>query len=190
MTRTELTPDQLDQLVKRVQDGDKLAFTEILQDLERELRIFISARSCSVDMTEEILQSAFVTCYQHIREYKLRGTFASWLKGIALNLLRKELREQARVTALEGRTLDALIARETLKAAEVEVLESGTDRLTACLEKLAPHAREIVQKRYGGGATVKSIAAALGRTETSVSVALFRIRERLKDCMDGKEALT
>ncbi|HYF50432.1 MAG TPA: RNA polymerase sigma factor [Planctomycetota bacterium] len=183
-----MAPQQLDELVARVQRGDKDAYGDVVHEIQRELRIFIAAYAASLDMVDEVTQATLVSVYENIRRYELRGTFLAWVKGIGRNLLLKHLHEQARVKQLEGSVLEAALSRACIASAEAAGEPSSMqEKLRDCLAKLQPTARELIQKKYVESRSVKDIAAVLKKSESWVAVTLFRVREALRLCMTRNE---
>lgn len=179
-------PGEIDALVRLVQGGERKAFTELFMILQQEVRVFISAHASSPDMVDEVLQATFVACYQSIRCYEPRGTFLSWLKGIARNLLLKELRERAKYAAVRGDVLEQIVQGSSLRSLEAD--EAGpAEKLQGCLEKLPPHSRELLQERYAGRRSVADLARSQGKSPSWLAVTLFRIREALRACLAGGE---
>src|SRR5687767_8474349 len=107
-------PEELDVLVRRVQGGDKNSFADLFAATRKEVRIFLSAHASSADMVDEVLQAVFVACYEKIQVYELRGTFLPWLKGIAKNLLLKELHQRSKYVVAENDALESLIVAEAM----------------------------------------------------------------------------
>jgi RNA polymerase sigma-70 factor (ECF subfamily) len=181
--------EELDTLVIKVQQGDRDAFAEVVFLIRRELRIFLSAHATSIDMIEDVLQNALVTCYENIAKYEPRGTFLSWVKGISRNLLLKELKARSRCVTAEVDFLEHIVAEEAITSAQgIEHEEEYVERLRDCLAKLPESSRTLIQQRYFNRLSVREIAKIHQRTETWTAVALFRIREALRICMT-KEAL-
>ena len=175
---------ELDQLVQRVQKGDRDAFGEIVFSIRKELRIFLSAHASSIDMIEEVLQATLVTCYENIEKYELRGTFLSWVKGISRNLLLKEVKARSRYVAPDEDILDRIVidaAMHSMEAQERE--EEYVEHLRNCLSQLPDESRQLIQQRYFNGMSVRELAKLHDRTETWTAVALFRIRDILRVCM-------
>ncbi len=166
----------LDALARRVKAGDRRAFAELYAATQRELRIFVSAHAASPEMVDEVLQAAYVSCWQSIGGYQPRGTFLPWLKGIARHHLLKALREQSRSVPL-----DRLICEEAL--GRVGRASEDPKPLDECLRRLSPAARDLLERRYAARAPLAAIAQALGRTKSWVAVTLFRIRETLRRCL-------
>ena len=183
-----MNEQELDQLVSRVQKGDREAFTEVVFAIRKELRIFLSAHATSIDMVEEVLQATLVTCYEIIGKYELRGTFLPWVKGIGRNLLLKELNARSRYVTAENDTLERIVLEAALANAERDEgrQEELVERLRRCIEKLPEASRKLIERRYFDRITVKQMAQNLNRTETWTAVTLFRIRDVLRSCMGGE----
>ena len=88
---------QRDAVIRRVMAGERDAYRLLVEDLEREVRGFVAAHASSLELVDEVVQAAFVEAYRQLHTYDLRGTFASWVKGFARNLLRRELSQRARL---------------------------------------------------------------------------------------------
>ena len=175
----------MDQLVARVQTGDREAFTELVFAVRKELRIFLSAHASSIDMVEEVLQATLVQTYESIQKYELRGTFLSWVKGIGRNLLLKELRARSRYVSTENDILDQIVVNSALAGAEAadDRQEQVVARLVKCIENLPEESRQLIHKRYFDRLSIRDLARSLNRTETWTAVNLFRIREDLRAAM-------
>lgn len=175
---------ELDQLVRRVQNGDQEAFGEVVFAIRKELRIFLSAHASSIDMIEEVLQSTLVTCYENIGKYELRGTFLCWVKGIARNLLLKEIKARSRYVGPDEDVLDRIAIEQAAVSIQAQDREEAyVERLRLCLKKLPDESRNLVQQRYFNRMSVRDIAKLNNRTESWAAVSLFRIRDILRDCM-------
>ena len=46
--------------------------------------------------------------------------------------------------------------------------------------------RNLIEQRYGGQHSVHALASTLGRTASAVSVHLFAIRGKLRECIEAK----
>ena len=128
---------ELDQLVERVQNGDRDAFGEVVFAIRKELRIFLSAHACSIDMVEEVLQHTLVVSYENIAKYERRGTFLSWTKGIARNLMLKELKARSRYVAPGEDELDRIVLDASMQSVQaLDREEAYVEHLRNCLTKL------------------------------------------------------
>ena len=177
-----LDPAAVDGLVCRVQNGDREAFRALFLEFERPLRCYLSAHASSAEMVDEVLQATFVACFESIRTYELRGTFAFWVRGIARIRLLKELHQRARHDHVGGDALDATLAGMAVAQISDDLDESAPD-LQRCLEQITPRVRELLHRRYVDQTPVKTLASDLERTETWVSVTLHRSRAFLRECL-------
>jgi RNA polymerase sigma-70 factor (ECF subfamily) len=175
---------ELDQLVERVQNGDRDAFGEVVFAIRKELRIFLSAHACSIDMVEEVLQHTLVVSYENIAKYERRGTFLSWTKGIARNLMLKELKARSRYVAPGEDELDRIVLDASMQSVQaLDREEAYVEHLRNCLTKLPEESRQLIQQRYFNRLSIRELAEQNHRTETWVAVALFRVRDLLRDCI-------
>lgn len=173
-------PDQ-DALVAAVRAGRSEAFRPLFDATYQELRLFVAARADAVEMTDEVVQATYVAAFSGIARFETGGCFIAWLKGIARNLLRRERERRGRLQPMA----DAAVAPTGEVPAPPDDLGLRLDR---CLERLSPAARQLVALRYRERVAVQDIAQRLGRTPSSVSVSLHRIRESLADCL-GPEVM-
>ena len=176
-----MNSQEIDLLVARVRQGDRDAFGELVFAVEDELRAFLGARADSLQVVDEVVQSTLITAYENLGKYELRGTFLSWIKGIGRNLLMREIQARVRNPLAGEDAIDRFAAASALEAARAEAdSEDRLARLDECLQKLPADARDLLRRRYRDRASVKDLARELNRTETAVSVALFRIREQIR----------
>ena len=184
-----MSPEELDILVRRVQAGDKNGFADLFAATRRDVRIFLSAHASSADMVDEVLQAVFVACYEKIQIYELRGTFLPWLKGIAKNLLLKELHQRSKYVVAENDALESLIVEEGMASLRVEEerREDSMRRLEDCLSKLTPRSRELIAEKYSRRAPIEKMAQSFQKSESWIAVTLFRIREALRTCITKAE---
>jgi len=188
-----MSPEELDTLVRRVQAGNKDGFADLFAATRKDVRIFLSAHASSADMVDEVLQAVFVACYEKIHVYELRGTFLPWLKGIAKNLLLKELHQRSKYVVAENDALESLIVEEgmaSLRVDEEARREDSMQRLENCLSKLTPRSRELIDHKYTRRAPIEKMAQSFHKSESWVAVTLFRIREALRTCMTKAEMTT
>ena len=175
---SDTTAAELDRLVRAAVGGDDAAFRTLFDATYRDLRLFVAARARSQEMVDEVVQGAYVRAFEQLANYRSGGTFVSWIKGIARHLLLQELERRARlapVAELQAPVRDPLA-------------EDVGERLNHCLEALSPSARKLMELRYGERVPVQDIAKQLGRSASSVSVSLFRLRNALAACL-GSEVI-
>jgi RNA polymerase sigma-70 factor (ECF subfamily) len=173
-------PVSIDALVIRAQGGDRAAFDAVVEALHPEVAAFAAWRVADRDLADEVVQTAFVEAYLHLADYRPEGTFAAWLKGIARHRALRLLRERARA----GGRIDAALAEATIAVDEPEAEPWRLPRLRACLDRLAPEARRLIEARYVEDRPLEGLAKASGRTYAGLANAMVRIRASLRACVE------
>jgi RNA polymerase sigma-70 factor (ECF subfamily) len=182
-----MDPQAIDALAIRAQAGDREAFRVLVMETQSAVRLTIAWRACSQDMVEEVLQATFVAAFQSLQAYRPEGTFAAWLKGIARNLIAKELQSRRRQVELHGNLVDrALLTPETDDHDDDGVVAALQD----CLTHLSPRARLLVERRYADDLPLAVIAQQFKQKANTIATILMRIRSELHDCMAAKGATT
>jgi len=185
-----LTPEEIDGLVERAQRGEQQAFWDLILHVQQDVRVFIAVVAPSSELVEEILQTTLLRAYDALPKYELRRTFVQWLKGIARNLLKQELHARARHLSMANHTLEAIVAESCLTDLETPAIEAAEPdaALRDCMDRLAPHARELLDRRYGQGVTLNRLAQQFKTPADTLCVTLHRIREILRQCLAAKGA--
>jgi RNA polymerase sigma-70 factor (ECF subfamily) len=84
---------------------------------------------------------------------------------------------------LDDDVLDALEAEWDAAHWHAADAQEQVDDLRACMQRLSPRARRILQLRYGDGLSGLQLAGTLTIGVTSVYVALSRIHRALRECI-------
>jgi RNA polymerase sigma-70 factor (ECF subfamily) len=188
---TELSPSRLDALVIRAQRGDRRAFERMVEATVDELRAFCATRVPDQDLLDEVVQRAYVTCFEQLDHYQPRRTFLFWLKGIGRNRASEMLRERRRRCSADEQVLEDILDRhrgDELEPGLAEMLAERSRHLAHCLEGLKGVARQLVHRRYLLNQRVNDIASELDRSASWVSNRLHRIRQALRSCIEDREA--
>ena len=91
VVRADNASDQ--ELVRRVQQGEKEAFATLVHRHERSVYWMIHGILQNQADSEEILQETFLKALQHIREFRGEAKFSTWLIQIAVNEARMRRRK-------------------------------------------------------------------------------------------------
>ncbi len=172
----------------RAKAGDADAYGVVVEAYQARLRAFLAGYVPRAEWVEDLAQQAFVSAYQGLRNFEVGTDFYAWLRAIAYNHLRAELERANRRRRLERDYLLEVTAGELARR-----LEAGAERdeerigaLRECVGLLSGTARELVRRYYGEGLSLGALGAALGRTPESLKVSLFKIRARLRKCVEEK----
>ena len=145
----------------------------------RLLRYLLVLTGGREDTAREALQNAFLRVVRHIRVFDSENTFWSWLTVLARCSIVDEERKRKRFLAI-------LASLVQLQQVDVSPPDGDADaRLWALLEDnlaaLPSDDRELIERKYFAGESVKEIACATAATEKAVESRLGRVRRKLKD---------
>lgn len=169
-----------DRLLARARQGDGQAFADLAAPHLRRLRASIALRAPSPHLIDEIAHEAVVHAYRHLAEFD-GGDLGAWLRSIAWHLLRAEVQRHARRQAQLSRYAQALLRQSD----PPDDRSDEVARLRACLDALPGHLRGLVDQRYRDGLEPKAIAAGLRRSAEWVRTNLYRVRDRLRTCLEA-----
>ena len=156
-------------------------FMLLLTSHQSSLYACISALLGGVEGVQDVLQETNVVLLEKAGEYDPARPFVPWALAFArFQTLAWRKRQTRDRLVLDDGLFTALADRLTAEAASPN---RRLDAVEACLNKLEPDARQLVDARYVRGEAVQDIAARLGRSVNVVSVTLFRIRKALLDCV-------
>jgi RNA polymerase sigma-70 factor (ECF subfamily) len=181
-------------LVKEILAGRTERYGELVLAYQSMLTSFAAWRLPDPHMVDEVVQQTFVRAYEQLAEFDPQSDFGTWLRVICHYFI---LTEQKRaVLDLQNRTRYRERVRHHLMQASAERAgidpqRHAEDRLSLlreCRGKLPADLEKLVKLRYEEERRIADIAAHLERTESWVTMTLWRIRGLLRDCMDRRLA--
>ena len=179
------------EIISAVQAGDRDAFGALVERYQRTLYYFVVGKVADDTEAKDIVQKTFVGAFQNLAEFRLNESFFAWLKGIALNHCRNEWRRYQSQARLAGRLLEE--KRAELELASFDAQSHDDDRrlaaLRQCLEQLSPHEQKVVEWRFVQELPLAAIGEQLGRGAEAARLFLYRIRQRLADCVKKRLSL-
>ena len=161
--------------------GDETAY-RIFHDtyVPRLYRYLLVVTAGDEQAAREALQAALVRVVRHIKIFSDENQFWNWLTVLARTALADQRRKQRRYFAF----LERFTSHAQAQTAPENDGDADT-RLLALLEHGLPHLkadeRELVERKYFHGQSVREIAMELQTTEKAVESRLVRARRKLKD---------
>ncbi|MGD0094739.1 MAG: sigma-70 family RNA polymerase sigma factor [Planctomycetota bacterium] len=171
------------ELIARIQSGEQAAYAELIRRHQDRLRAALSFYCSSQAEVEERLQEAFVQAYAQLASYDTAVPFYPWLKGIAWNGLKMELR---RLQTARRCNLDYL---RCVRLAKLEQDPEGAEAeeraaaLRLCLERLPQEQAALIQAKYSDNLPLQELAARMQTTTGALKVRLLRLRQALRTCI-------
>lgn len=177
-------PDEND-LIVRARAGDREAFSGLVALHQGRLRVLAATWLNDPADAWDVVQDAFLDAWRALHTYDPARPFGPWLRTICRHRCVRALRQRAR-SAQPLAAVDAALG-ERLEQFE----DPGDTRLTAlrgCLDGLQPAQRRLIERRYGDGVAVQTLADEQGRSPNALSMVLLRLREALERCVGRRLA--
>lgn len=154
--------------------GEEFAWRTLYDDAFAGLYAYVLWRCGGLrDRADEATQETWLTAVRRLRAFDpSAGSFPSWLRGIAANVLRnqfrRENRQSRRTRPLESEPLAGEESREQ------------AERIAAALGELPAHYEAVLRMKYLEGRSVVDIAAERGESPKAVESLLTRAREAFR----------
>ncbi len=178
------------QLVERVQKGDKRAFDLLVIKYQHKIMSLISRYIQDSAEVQDVAQEAFIKAFRALKNFRGDSQFYTWLYRIAVNTAKNHLVSQGRrpptqdvevddaehyaeAGALKDTaTPDRLLARDQLKAVVYGAIEQLPDEL-----------RTAITLREMDGMSYEDIAEIMQCPIGTVRSRIFRAREAIDKAM-------
>jgi len=158
-------------------------YDETFDDLYRYVRWRCGGRK---DWADEIVQDTWLTAVRRVRRFDPRkGSFLAWLRGVAANLLRNDLRKRRRLPKFQ-QSADGQIS-ETGKGRSPWEDRYREEEVAAALDALSEREEAVLRAKYLEGLSVAEIASARGETPKAVESLLSRARQAFRKVYRGRE---
>jgi RNA polymerase sigma-70 factor (ECF subfamily) len=178
-------------LLRRVQQGDMVAFSRLVDRYRDRLMNVIGRMLNSREESEDIVQEAFLRVYQHRESFDFKHCFSTWIYTIALNLARNELRKKKKYRFVD---IFDMQNKEMETAVKAKIPSNLGPALEAAIESLPEKyktaflLRDIEEMPYEEVARILSVP--LGTVKSRVNRARSILREKLKPRMEERNALS
>ena len=174
-------------LIRKVREGDELAFSELLHVYDPLLSSML-ARYGTPEESEDLAQDMRIVFYNAVMKYDLSQNevdFGFFAKVCIRNAMLSYLRAKNR--ALELLPLDEFSGLSSPDNPGIELIESESAQALQKLidESLSEYERRVWQLHFEGNSP-RAIASLLGRDVKSICNALSRIRAKLKKAVSGQ----
>jgi RNA polymerase sigma-70 factor (ECF subfamily) len=180
------TPEA-DRIVEEVLAGDTQAFAGLVRLFQEAVWRIGASLLRDRDATENLVQQVFVDAYLHLDQYEPGTDFGAWIRTVARNRLRKELRtasrEDRRLMAYRERLEERLRSEAGNHQDDSEAYMSA---LRGCRQLLPTRDSTLLKLRYERGMSFEAIAAEQKQSPEAVQRMISRIRFRLRDCIEKK----
>lgn len=181
---SDLNFDQ--QLVERVQRGDKNAFNLLVSKYQHKVASLVTRYVSNQNDVSDVVQEAFIKAYRALPEFRGESAFYTWLYRIAVNTAKNYLTAQGRrppdldVDCSDAELQEGAEAMHELANPENLILSDEIQRMVvATLESLPEDLRTAITLREIEGLSYEEIAEIMGCPVGTVRSRIFRARDAI-----------
>ena len=177
----QATSDEM--LLESIADGGRTAMHILYSRHNVRVYRFVLRIVRDTTMAEDLVSQVFLDVWRTASQFEGRSQVSTWLLSIA--------RFKA-LTALRQRRHEDIDQEDVLEIAdEADTPEASLDRSTtsailrACVAKLSPAHREIINLVYYHEKSVEEAGAIIGIPQSTVKTRMFYARKQLADLLKG-----
>jgi RNA polymerase sigma-70 factor (ECF subfamily) len=184
---TEREKDQ--NLVQRVQRGDKVAFEMLFTKYQRRVSRLVSRFVRSEAEDEDIVQESFIKAYRALASFRGDSAFYTWLYRIAVNTAKNHLVSASKrpISLSQFEKNDDDDFQEDIFMSDAATPESElitkqiAETVNKSMNELPADLREAIMLREIEGMSYEDIADAMGCPIGTVRSRIFRAREAISE---------
>jgi RNA polymerase sigma-70 factor, ECF subfamily len=184
--KTASTGSQIGDVVQRAKEGDRAAFGYLVSLFHEDIFRMVYFRTRSEVDAEDLTQDIFIQAFKGVKRLKDTDRFRSWLFSIAANRVRDFYRKKRFLFFMgaPGET-GALKVEQQGEETDTEPLRNVEkkdfwNQIGGFLKKLSRLEKEVFVMRFLDQLTLKEIADALGKGESTVKTHLYRALKKFK----------
>jgi RNA polymerase sigma-70 factor (ECF subfamily) len=180
------------QLVERVQRGDKQAFDLLVVKYQRKLARLLSQFIRDATEVEDVTQEAFIKAYRALPSFRGDSAFYTWLYRIGINTAKNFLVAQGRRAPTIGNGFDAEDVEGFEEASQLREINTPESELTSkqiaqtvnqTLEELPEELRTAITLREIDGLSYEEISVIMNCPIGTVRSRIFRAREAIAEIL-------
>jgi RNA polymerase sigma-70 factor (ECF subfamily) len=160
------------QLLRRIVDRDRTAFTELYMLYHPRLARFLARMISQRDLIESIINETLWIVWQKCANFHGHSRVSTWIFGIAYRSGLKLVRKFG--------SLRPLPEREEPLAPDVLLMTENWQWLTRAMEELPLEQRTVLELCYLGGHSCEEIAAIMLCPVNTVKTRMFHARTKLR----------
>ncbi len=177
------------QLVERVQSGDKQAFNLLVAKYQRKLTRLLSQFVRDPAEVEDVAQEAFIKAYRALPSFRGDSAFYTWLYRIGINTAKNYLVSQGRKASMlhgvdseEAENYEEGGVLREMNTPESELMSKQiAQTVNRTLEELPEELRTAIILREMEGLSYEEIANIMDCPIGTVRSRIFRAREAISD---------
>ena len=174
------------ELVKRAQEGDKVAFDVLVTKYHLKVVNLVTRFVKDNDDAQDVAQEAFIKAYRGLKNFRGDSAFYTWLYRIAINSAKNYLVSQSRKTPAyavdieDAEHIESAIALKEYDTPEGNLLTSEIEQTVyRAIKELPEDLKTAITLRELEGMTYDEIALVMECPIGTVRSRIFRAREAI-----------
>jgi RNA polymerase sigma-70 factor, ECF subfamily len=174
------------ELIRKAQGGDLEAFARLVAMHQKSVRACVAVRVATPHDADDIAQEVFLIAHRKLVELDAGQPLGPWLRTVAFFLLKNHQRKIQRSPITSVEHIAELADHAMVEEQPDDNDEARMAAMQHCLGKLDGGAREMVRLRYEEDLPLAEIGARLNRKHSALTMALHRLRQSLRDCVEQR----
>ena len=174
-----------DDLIARVQSGDREAFGLIFEHHSRFIYKFIYAMLGEQSLAEELTQETFLGAYKGIHGLRGEAQLKTWLCGIAKNVVYKSLRSNRKEGMKSGDEIESLdvVDKKNLPPDREFLSKELNQKISSALAKLDEDKRLVFTLKELQNLSYQEISEITGFTVPKLKTDLHRAKNEMRTAL-------
>ena len=178
--------ENVDQLLQRILDGDKEAFSALVNKYQKRTHAFAWKIIGDYQIAEEITQDTFVQVNKKLHTLRNPKQFDGWLyvitRRLCINWIKRKKPEMLSLDQMPIEELEEILYRQyELELLNKKTIEDQQEIVKKLLSKLPESERTVVTLYYIGEMTPTEISKYLGVSVNTIKTRLLRGQNRLRE---------
>ncbi|WP_448249655.1 RNA polymerase sigma factor [Thalassotalea agariperforans] len=173
-------------LINMTLDGQRHAYSILVRRYESAIRACLRVRLNNIHEAEDLAQETFILAYDKLEQFQKDATFAPWLRGIAINLLRNQQRKHSAIAVGGNNELENLINQQIEQNYDSNNEIDLISHLRLCIAKLDDKMRTLLSEHFTLGYSLTELCKKYGDRHSTMTMRMYRLRQKLKTCIENK----
>ena len=169
-------------LIAAIAKGDATAVKRLYALTHMRLFRYLVRTVRNEAAAEDVMNEVYLAVWQNAARYEGRSSAMTWLLSIAHNKAISSLRKRREATGMDEEAA-AEIADDDDTPDVVEQKRDKGQAIRACIDKLGPDHKSVVDLVYYQERSVAEVAEILGIPEATVKTRMFYARKKLSELM-------
>ena len=165
------------ELIGIILKGSMDHYATLVKRYQAKLQSVLGYYCTNMNDVEYYSHEAFVKAYRKLDKFQLGTSFFSWLRTLAINLIRDDVRKKK---TLSEEAKEAILSRLDSENNSEEQLHA----LKKCMTQLEDKQQEVLKLRYWEETSIKELSSKFDRGQSALKMQILRIRESLKKCIE------